>query len=141
MKRVLIWLLEHLIGTYREGPNPPARIGDVVLEFAQAFPRATRNEWIDFAVRHAGTSYREGYVRGYEWVERLPSAPEAEPEAVMRVIDPDGEWLERPVDPTTGLPVDCEPVTDEVDVSAEIAREARAHAAYAERMARGPVIR
>jgi len=54
------------MGTWDEGPEPPARLREMVLLFAEAHPRATRREWADFAARHAGECYRTGYARGFE---------------------------------------------------------------------------
>lgn len=62
---------EKLLGTYAEGPEPPPRLLKVAELFARANPRATVAEWIEFAGNHAGSAYREGYVRGFERGERL----------------------------------------------------------------------
>jgi hypothetical protein len=138
-KRLLVRLLERLLGKYEEGPTAPSRFGEVVLEYVRDCPRATRQEWVDFATRHACTAYREGYVRGYEWCDRDPRRmePEMEPEALMDVIDPAGEWRRNPVD------LQAVDVVDErdVDVGEEIGREMQRVALYAERRARGPVVR
>lgn len=70
LKKVFRNLYERAKGTYYEGPECPARIGELVDEFARARPRATRAEWADMAKRLASEAYRSGYVRGWEWAER-----------------------------------------------------------------------
>jgi len=145
IRRFLVWILERLLGTYYEGPEPPARAGGLVLEFCRVYPKATRQQWIDFAAQHARLMYREGYVRGYEWTERdlVRRDPGVEPEEAMRTLDPSGAWLERPFGPDEYLTVDDPPRDDdeEVDVAAEVAAEQERQREYAARRAAGPVVR
>jgi hypothetical protein len=61
---------ERWAGVYNEGPEPPQRLAQHVVIFAQAHPRATVAEWAAFASNHAAESYRAGYARGYEWSAR-----------------------------------------------------------------------
>lgn len=72
--RLLGRTLERLLGTWQEGPEPPGRLDEVVLLFANARPDATRREWAHFAAGHAAEAYRQGYVRGFERGERDPAA-------------------------------------------------------------------
>lgn len=71
--RALGALAERLLGTYYQGPEPPAdRHRELVLLFAEAHPRATRREWMDLAAAMAGEAWRSGYAQGYEHTEREP---------------------------------------------------------------------
>jgi hypothetical protein len=142
LRRLLIRVLERLLGRYYEGPEPPARAGEVVLEFCRLYPRATRQQWIDFVVEHSRLMWREGYVRGFEWAERDPDLEGArEPEELMRVIDPTGGWLERPMSPDESLPLDDPPGEgDDADVAEEIALERDRQREYAARKAAGPIL-
>lgn len=65
---------ERLLGTYYEGPEPPYRLREMVLFFANFKPCATRQEWVEFASHHAAECYRTGYLRGLERAERDPDA-------------------------------------------------------------------
>jgi hypothetical protein len=64
-------LAEKLLGRWREGPDPPARISEEVDRFTLHHPTATPGEWEAFAARLAALAYREGYQRGWEAGERL----------------------------------------------------------------------
>lgn len=103
---------ELYLGRYREGPEPPPRLGDVVLLFAEQVPDATRREWIAFAIRHGDEGYRQGYVRGREHADRDPQ-PEVDPDAIMRELAP--RWEESPAVRLEGdldVPVSAEPMGD-----------------------------
>lgn len=74
MTPLMKWLKkqwEKHLGTFDEGPEPPARIGNVVGLFARTYPKATVADWVAFATAHAEGAYKDGYVRGYERSERL----------------------------------------------------------------------
>lgn len=100
--RFLRGLVERLLGTFHEGPEPPARLREMVLLFAEMNPDATRRDWLDFASQHAAECYRTGWLRGYEatvrggeakpWVgdrtERM--ADELQPGWRSRLPDPQG---------------------------------------------------
>jgi hypothetical protein len=81
---------------YYEGPQPPRRLNEIVLVFANEHPTATRLEWITFAIEHARESYRTGWIRGMEYTERSPEEQEAirnaDPDAVADGLDPDWRW-------------------------------------------------
>lgn len=83
-------LAERYLGKYEEGPNPPDRLVDVVEAFMQVYPDATKRDWAKFAAKHAAQSYLEGYIRGYEYVERDPSGwwPNPSPEEYADVVTP-----------------------------------------------------
>lgn len=66
--------VERLFGVWSEGPEPPDRLREMVLMFANDHPRATRRQWLEFAAAHAQECYRTGYQRGYESSERDPEA-------------------------------------------------------------------
>jgi hypothetical protein len=94
-------LFDKIFGEWDEGPEPPARLREMALLFAEMHPRATRREWVDFAARHAGEAYRTGWVRGFEATvreEEKPWAgdmPEHQADALMpgwrdRLLRPDG---------------------------------------------------
>ncbi len=61
---------EKYIGTWYEGPDAPSRLLDLSVDFANRHPLATRMEWVMFATEHAAEAYRQGWLRGYEYVER-----------------------------------------------------------------------
>jgi len=63
--------LEKHLGTFAKGPEPPRRFRELVEAFAVASPHATVADWVEFAARHAASAYQQGYVRGYQHVERL----------------------------------------------------------------------
>jgi hypothetical protein len=65
-------LLERWMGRYYEGPNPPDRLGEMVIVFANEYPTITRQEWADYASAHARNCYRAGFMRGMEYIERDP---------------------------------------------------------------------
>jgi|HubBroStandDraft_4_1064222.scaffolds.fasta_scaffold68050_2 hypothetical protein len=88
---------ERLLGRFSEGPEPPARLAQLVVEFANANPRARRAEWVAMAKKVAEVAYRSGYVRGWEATVRDKEAPwrRLPPELVADTMDPDWRW--RPV--------------------------------------------
>jgi hypothetical protein len=95
--RVKKWLrgqAERWIEQHYEGPEPPARLGEQVLSFANMFPHATRGEWVTFAADFADQCYRSGYIRGVEWAERDPAAFDSKvpPEMIADQMDPDWRW-------------------------------------------------
>lgn len=95
--RAKAWLrtkFEKAVGEYYEGEEPPARIGQQVIVFANMHPHATRAEWTEFAAEFARECYRAGYLRGVEWVERdgAPEEGTPTPEAIANEIDPDWIW-------------------------------------------------
>lgn len=65
-------MLEGWLHHLYEGPTPPERLAEMVIWFAETYPNASRKQWVVFASAHARESYRAGYVRGYEHVERDP---------------------------------------------------------------------
>ena len=81
-----------MAGTYYEGVEPPARLGEMVIEFANTHPHATRAEWAAFAMGHSEECYRSGYVRGRESAERDYEVPSVSPEEVADELDPDWRW-------------------------------------------------
>lgn len=95
--------LERTFGKYYEGPEAPDRIRKMVAAFAAEHPRATRQEWIDFACEHACEAYKSGYVRGFEYVERDPDMfrKDLPPEVIADMLDPNWRWGDE-VDPFTG---------------------------------------
>lgn len=89
-------LAEKVAGTFREGPNPPDRLRRAAEEFAAAHPKATRRQWLVFASAHAASSYRSGYLRGYEWAEREPgpTSDDVERAAALLADEEHGrEWV------------------------------------------------
>ena len=128
------------MGRYYDGPEPPVRLAEMVLRFAEMYPRATKRQWVDFAARHAFEGYRAGYVRGQEWCERDLDRrdPAVDPEEAMLAAGYDDSWLDHPVDlqdeaaPVQEAPPADVPVQDALD-HYERARQ------YALRKAMGPV--
>lgn len=83
-------LAERYLDKYEEGPEPPDRIAFMVDEFMSLNPDATKYDWAKFAAVHAAQSYREGYVRGVEYVERDPDQwwPDPAPDVVADSLTP-----------------------------------------------------
>lgn len=71
---------DRLAKKYYEGPDPPNRIDDRVKLFMLFNPQADKEQWEQFARTLAKNCYREGFVRGYQWVERCWGGPEVDPE-------------------------------------------------------------
>jgi hypothetical protein len=113
--------IEKTAAIYYEGPEPPLRLGDYVEEFARRNPYATRGEWINFTKQQCAESYRSGWMRGYEYVERDEDEEikKADPESIADALDPDWRWSD-PVVLATGRE---EVVQSEYDHDAEIARQ------------------
>jgi hypothetical protein len=81
-------LLERAAGALDDGPEAPARLGEMVIAYANSAPHATRAEWIAYAMAHSAECYRSGYRRGREEAER----PELDPDRVADELDPDWRW-------------------------------------------------
>ena len=89
-QRLVRRVVERWRRTYYEGPEPPARLGEMVVAFANDRQRATRAEWIAYAGELARECYRSGYARGVERAERdfWGSMPSVLPERVADELDP-----------------------------------------------------
>lgn len=94
--RVKKWLrarLEKWAGTFYEGPEPPDRFRDHAVFFANLNPRATREEWVEFATELARETYSAGYMRGYEASEREQDEDDGNtqlpPDLIADRLDPD----------------------------------------------------
>lgn len=61
---------EKYVNRYYEGPDPPERLRELVAIFVDQYPKAHREQWIEFASELADEAYRSGYARGYEYTER-----------------------------------------------------------------------
>lgn len=83
-------LIDKFLGRFYEGPEPPTRLSYDVRSFANANPHATRASWEEFADSHARRAYREGYIRGVEYVERDTEQwwPDVDPEIIADEYDP-----------------------------------------------------
>lgn len=85
--------LQKLAGVYYEGPEPPSRCGEVVALFSNQYPDAVKSDWVGFAAEHARASFREGWLRGFEYTERDPEEQKAirnaNPEVMADALDPD----------------------------------------------------
>lgn len=96
MTPIVKWVrdrVEKWLGSFYEGPDPPKRLGEQVVAFANLRPLATRGDWIDFATNLAEECYRAGYLRGVEYTERDPEEPGGiTPEEIADQIDPDWRW-------------------------------------------------
>lgn len=75
-------LLERLLDRWREGPDAPRRIREEALLYRHHYPNATHAEWERFAVRLAENAYRDAFVRGFEWNERVWPEPTIDSAAV-----------------------------------------------------------
>ena len=104
------WLRAVLGGPLRAagGPEPPARLLDMVADWANENPRATRGEWASFARGMAREAFMLGYLSGYS---SASSVEGLDPDAAADAVDP--SWRSSP-------PVDAAiehagaPVLDEV---------------------------
>jgi hypothetical protein len=65
--------LEKALGRFYEGPEPPPRLTEELKLFRVMHPLATPAEWEAVAARLIVNAYRDGYVRGFEAMERDPS--------------------------------------------------------------------
>jgi len=84
---------EKLVGKYYEGPELPDRIRDMVVEFANDHPRATKGDWVDFATALLSETYEAGWLRGYERDARTYDwRPDIAPEVLADMLDP--TWRE-----------------------------------------------
>jgi hypothetical protein len=81
-------LLERAAGAIDDGPEPPDRLAEMVVAFANDNPHATRAEWVAFSAQHAAECWRSGYRRGFENVE----LPEQDPDRVADELDPNWRW-------------------------------------------------
>jgi len=85
-------LRDKWLGNFYEGPEPPQRLREIVVVFANLHSRATRAEWLEFAAAHAEEAYRCGYVRGFENAERDPDPIDVPPERLADQMDPSWRW-------------------------------------------------
>lgn len=109
--------VDQWFGRWSEGPDPPERLREMVVHFANHHPRATRAEWAEFAAALAGESWQAGWTRGFEHVERSPDwRPDVPPEVLADWIHGDGSWRFQPgivlEGPATVVPEDAAPETD-----------------------------
>ena len=86
--------IERSLGTFEEGPEPPFRLKQLVVEFVNANPRLTRAQVVEFGQRLVDSVYRAGYQRGWERTVRDPEAEwrRLPPELVADALDPDWQW-------------------------------------------------
>lgn len=111
-------LRDRWLGRFYEGPQPPARLRELAVAFANAHPRATRAQWVEFAAAHGDEAYRSGYVRGAEYVERDAFArPDVPPEVMADALYPDWRWA-----PAVDLTAPEDPVTDDAEDEHDRAR-------------------
>ncbi len=96
-------MTEKLFDRFYEGPEPPDRLGDMVIAFANMYPSATRLDWVQFASEHARECYRSGYLRGFEYAEREPDEPEVDPDELMDALE-GRAWRDNPVGPDLSPP-------------------------------------
>ena len=84
LTRLIRKLLERLLGVWHEGPEPPVRLREQVRLFRHMYPNATPAEWEKYAVRLAESSWRDAFIRGFEWNERCWPEPNVDSAAVAR---------------------------------------------------------
>jgi len=87
--------LERFAKSFYEGPHPPLRLQEMVIDFANSNPRATRKEWVAFAAGQAEEAYKAGYIRGLEYSERdetYRAQVKEVPDQVADQLDPDWRW-------------------------------------------------
>lgn len=92
------WLrqrFEKWAGSFYQGPRPPEeRLRQQAVDFANMFPAATREQWVNFAAGLAEEVWRSAYLHGIEWAEREDMDALPDPETIMDQIDP--EWRDNP---------------------------------------------
>lgn len=136
MTRFMRWLrnlAEKWLGRYYEGEKAPERLAQMVMTFANENPHATRAEWVLFASEMAEESYRSGFTRGVEYVERDPTFfDDLDPDGVMSAHEPDWKWSD--AISLEGNPEDIpspEEFGDPVeDVLIDLEREGKPHEFY-----------
>ena len=95
MKKWLRNSFEKLAGSFYQGPKPPEeRLRQHAVDFANMYPNATRQHWVNFAAGLAEEVWRSAYVHGLEWSAREDMDALPSPEEVMDQIDP--EWRDSP---------------------------------------------
>lgn len=78
-------VVDRFRGTFYEGPEPPPRLAESVKLFRLYYPDATPEQWEKFAVRLANNTYRDGFIRGWEWLQRGWEGPDIEPEQLAEI--------------------------------------------------------
>ena len=119
-RKLLNRFIEKATGEFYEGPEPPKRVEDMVVMFANDHPKATRKEWVDFATELVGEAYRIGWTRGYEATERtFDWRSDIPPEELADMIDP--TWI----DDGRGISLDVvnQPVPEDPETEEEILRQ------------------
>ncbi len=112
LRKWLVAKAEKFAERHYEGPNPPERLDQLIIEFAKLYPRATRADWVRMAVEHGRECYKAGYTRGVEYVERDKDwHPVVPPEVLADMHDPDWRW--RPMDSGIEYPGPEQVVPDE----------------------------
>jgi hypothetical protein len=69
---------ERVARRFYEGPEPPPRLFDEIMIFEKLHPCPTQEQWRAFVTGSIANAYRDGYIRGYEHHERLPTSSEFE---------------------------------------------------------------
>lgn len=86
-------LAERYLDRWYEGPDAPARIRLMAVDYANRRPNATRAEWVEFAAGLGEECYRTGFLRGVDRTDREPDwRPDVPPEVLADWIDP--TWRE-----------------------------------------------
>lgn len=83
---------EKFTGSWNEGPEPPDRLADMAVYFANVNPHATRLDWVRFATEHAREAYKSGFLRGFENSERDPEDSEVDPDILADAYDSNWRW-------------------------------------------------
>jgi hypothetical protein len=107
-------LVEWALGRWYEGPEPPRRLVEHVIEFTNDNPNANRGEWIRFARTLAAESYKLGWSRGYEYAERGDQFRDVDPETHADILDPG--WRDRGAVRLEYDALDAVQAIDEIDV-------------------------
>lgn len=90
--RFLFKLYERCLGIFFEGPEPPKRLTDEIHLFVARYPSATKIEWIAFTSYITRSSYQQGYLRGYEAMERDTSTFPERHSQVLKAAEDDLNW-------------------------------------------------
>lgn len=109
---------EEYLDRFYAGPIPPTHHTDLVAEWANANPKASRLEWMDFSLKLARMAYSEGYMQGAE-AKLVDEDPSMTPDTIADAVDPG--WrrrkplaLEDPDLPPTAEPLSSFALTDDL---------------------------
>lgn len=85
LRRKLAKLRDRWKGQFYEGPEPPPRLFEEVQLFKLCHPDPTPEQWEHFVVTFALNCYRDGFIRGHQWLERGWEGPLMDPDRIAEL--------------------------------------------------------